>query len=168
MSDLSTIPTAATATAPAPVPGTSTTGRTIIDALTADGRFTTLASALTVAGLIETLKGPGPFTVFAPTDDAFKALPAGLLDGLLKDKARLTSILTFHVVPGRLNAVDLRALVDAKGRGTVKTVEGRPLAVHVDKATMQVAGETPVTVGKELGAGNGVIHIIDGVLLPSR
>lgn len=158
--------TSSTATAPAP---TATTGRTVIDAALADGRFTTLATALTAAGLVETLKGPGPFTVFAPTDDAFKALPAGMLDGLLKDLAKLTSVLTFHVVPGRLNAVDLKALVDKDGKASAKTVEGHMLGVQIDKDGVRVAGENTVTVTTaDVGASNGVIHVIDGVLLPSK
>lgn len=130
----------------------------IVDTAVAAGSFKTLAAALDAAGLVETLKGPGPFTVFAPTDAAFAKLPAGTVDGLLKDKAKLTSILTYHVVPGKVMAADVIKLDGAKtvnGQSvTIKVVDGK---VQVDNATVAQA---------DIETSNGVIHVIDTVLMP--
>ncbi|MET0551511.1 MAG: fasciclin domain-containing protein [Vicinamibacteria bacterium] len=129
----------------------------IVDTAVAAGSFKTLATALQAAGLVETLKGKGPFTVFAPTDDAFAKLPAGALDALLKDKAKLTAVLTYHVVPGRVTAADVAKLKEAK------TVQGGSLristagGVKVDDANV---------VKTDIEASNGVIHVIDSVLMP--
>ena len=129
----------------------------IVDTAVAAGNFKTLAKALGAAGLVDTLKGKGPFTVFAPTDEAFAKLPAGTLEALLKDKAKLTAVLTYHVVPGKVMAADVTKLNEAK------TVQGKPV---------QIASKGGVMINKakvvkaDIEAGNGVIHVIDSVLLP--
>ena len=133
----------------------------IVDTAVAAGSFKTLATALQAAGLISTLKGPGPFTVFAPTDTAFAALPAGTVEQLLKpeNKARLTAILTYHVIPARVMAADV-----AGKKVNPTTVEGKILAVNGMGATIKV---NDATVTKpDIVADNGVIHVIDKVLLP--
>lgn len=132
--------------------------RDIIETAAAAGSFNTLASAIEAAGLTETLKGEGPFTVFAPTDQAFAKLPDGTLDALLKDKARLTAILTYHVLPGRVTSGDVAGLSSAK------TVNGTDLAIKVQDGKVMV-GEATVTQ-TDIAASNGVIHVVDQVLLP--
>ena len=129
----------------------------VIDIAVGDGRFTVLAKALQAAGLIDTLKGAGPFTVFAPTDAAFAKLPAGTVEGLLADKAKLTAVLTYHVVPGRLTAADV-----AKAR-SLKTVQGSSLTVEASKG-VKLDGATVIVA--DVAASNGVIHAIDTVVLP--
>jgi uncharacterized surface protein with fasciclin (FAS1) repeats len=128
----------------------------IVDTAVAAGNFKTLASALQAAGLVETLKGAGPFTVFAPTDEAFAKVPKDKLDALLKDKAALTKVLTYHVVPGKVMAKDVKA-------GKVKTVQGAEL-------TLATAGGVTVDNAKvtatDMVASNGVIHVIDTVVMP--
>jgi uncharacterized surface protein with fasciclin (FAS1) repeats len=129
----------------------------VVDTAVAAGDFKTLAQALQAAGLVETLKGKGPFTVFAPTDAAFAKLPAGALDALLKDKAKLTAVLTYHVVPGKVMAADVVKLKEAK------TVQGQ--SVRIDASSgVKVDGATVVKA--DVGASNGVIHVIDTVLMP--
>ena len=132
----------------------------IVDTAVAAGQFKTLAAALTAAGLVETLKGPGPFTVFAPTDAAFGKLPAGTLDTLLKpeSKAKLTEILTYHVVAGKVMATDVVKLKEAK------TVNNAMIAVKVDGGNVLINNAKVTTA--DIGASNGVIHVIDTVLLP--
>jgi uncharacterized surface protein with fasciclin (FAS1) repeats len=132
----------------------------IVDTAVAAGQFKTLAAALTAAGLVDTLKGPGPFTVFAPTDAAFAALPAGTVDTLLKpeNKAKLTAILTYHVVAGKVMAADVVKLKEAK------TVNGAMVAVKVDGGTVMINNAKVTTA--DIAASNGVIHVIDTVLLP--
>jgi uncharacterized surface protein with fasciclin (FAS1) repeats len=131
----------------------------IVDTAIANGQFTTLVKAVQAAGLVETLKGQGPFTLFAPTDAAFAKLPAGTLDGLLKDKAKLAKILTYHVVPGKVMAADVMNLTSAK------TVEGQNVkidtmnGVHINGAMVTKA---------DIIASNGVIHVIDTVLIPAN
>jgi uncharacterized surface protein with fasciclin (FAS1) repeats len=118
--------------------------------------FNTLATALKAAGLVETLKGTGPFTVFAPTDAAFAKIPKAQLDALLADKAKLTAVLTYHVVPGRVMSKDVKA-------GMVKTVQGSSMTV----ATMGgVKVDNANVIAVDIVADNGVIHIIDTVILP--
>lgn len=134
----------------------------IIDTAVAAGSFKTLAKALDAAGLVQTLKGAGPFTVFAPTDEAFAKLPAGTLENLLKpeQKAELRRILTYHVVSGKVMAADVVKLRSATTvSGDTITVMARDGKVHVDTATV---------VKTDIGASNGVIHVIDAVILPSR
>ena len=155
-----------TSAAPSPSPTESMASADIVDTAVAAGDFKTLAAALTAAGLVDTLKGAGPFTVFAPTDDAFAKLPAGTVDTLLKDpKGDLTQILTYHVVPGKVMAADVVKLDGQK----VKTVQGGELTIGVDgdKVTLtDAAGNTVNVTMTDVEASNGVIHVIDGVLMP--
>ena len=132
----------------------------IVDTAVSAGQFKTLAAALGAAGLVETLKGAGPFTVFAPTDDAFAKLPAGTVETLLKpeNKDQLTAILTYHVVPGSVMAADVVKLKDAK------TVNGQMVNVTVDGSSVMV-GDANVTK-TDIAASNGVIHVIDTVMIP--
>ena len=130
----------------------------IIDTAVSAGQFSTLATALTEAGLIETLKGPGPFTVFAPTDAAFAKIPAEQLQALLADKAMLTKVLTYHVVPGEVMAKDVRS-------GSVKTVAGQNLMLDVSSAGVKVNDANVIKT--DIMASNGVIHVIDTVVLPN-
>ena len=128
----------------------------IVDTAVAAGNFKTLAAALTAAGLVDTLKGKGPFTVFAPTDAAFAKIPKADLDALLADKAKLTSVLTYHVVAGKVMASDVKA-------GKVKTVQGSDLSVATAAGVMVDNAKVTAT---DIVADNGVIHVIDSVLLP--
>ena len=132
----------------------------IVETTIAAGQFTTLAAALDGAGLVATLKGPGPFTVFAPTDAAFAKLPAGTVDDLLKpeNKAQLTAILTYHVVPGGVMAADVAQLTEAE------TVNGKMVKVRADGASVMI-NDAKVTAA-DVTASNGVIHVIDSVILP--
>jgi uncharacterized surface protein with fasciclin (FAS1) repeats len=136
--------------------GLTAQAKDIVETAVGAGNFKTLATALQAAGLIDTLKGTGPFTVFAPTDEAFAKVPKAQLDALLKDKAALTKVLTYHVVPGKVMAKDVKA-------GKVKTVQGGEL-------TLATAGGVTVDGAKvtatDIVASNGVIHVIDSVVLP--
>jgi len=133
----------------------------IIDTAVAAGNFNTLAAALKAADLIETLKGEGPFTVFAPTDAAFEKLPKGTVEELLKpgNKEKLASILTYHVVPGRVMAADVVKLSKAK------TVQGSKAKIRVKKGKVYV--DKALVTATDIKAGNGVIHVIDSVILPN-
>lgn len=131
--------------------------KNIVEIAVAGPQFKTLVAAVQAAGLVETLQGPGPFTVFAPTDDAFAKLPAGTVEGLLKDLPKLRSVLTYHVVPGKVRAKDV---VGAK---TAKTVQGGDL--RVDSSHGVKINNAKVTQA-DVEASNGVIHVIDTVLLP--
>lgn len=133
----------------------------IIDTAVAAGNFKTLASAVTAAGLVDTLKGAGPFTVFAPTDDAFAKLPAGTLDSLLKDVPKLKGILTYHVVSGKVMAADVLKM-DGQAAATVN---GATLKVSTTGG-VKLNGEINV-VKTDIECTNGVIHVIDAVLLPA-
>ena len=128
----------------------------IVDTAVGAGNFKTLAAALTAAGLVDTLKGAGPFTVFAPTDEAFAKIPKAQLDALLADKAKLTSVLTYHVVPGKVMAKDVKA-------GKVKTVQGSELTVGTTGGVMVDGAKVTAT---DIVADNGVMHVIDSVMLP--
>lgn len=128
----------------------------LVDTAVAAGSFKTLATALQTAGLIDTLKGKGPFTVFAPTDEAFAKVPKDQLDALLKDKAKLTAVLTYHVVPGKVMAADVKA-------GKVKTVQGSEITVTTAGGVKVDAANVVKT---DIVADNGVIHVIDSVILP--
>ncbi len=144
-------------TAPA---GAQDKGQDIVDTAVGAGQFNTLAAALTAAGLVDTLKGPGPFTVFAPTDAAFAKLPKGTVEDLLKpeNKAKLTAILTYHVVSGKVMATDVTKLSSAK------TVQGESVKVSTMGSTVMI-GAAHVTA-TDIAASNGVIHVIDTVLIP--
>jgi uncharacterized surface protein with fasciclin (FAS1) repeats len=134
----------------------------IVDTAVAAGQFKTLATALGAAGLIETLKGAGPFTVFAPTDAAFAKLPAGTLETLLKPESKneLTAILTYHVVPGRVMAADVVKLKEAK------TVNGKKLYINAMGGDVKVNGAK--VTATDIAASNGVIHVVDTVILPPK
>lgn len=131
----------------------------IVDVAVAAGTFNTLATALTEAGLIETLKGPGPFTVFAPSDEAFAKIPEADLQALLADKAALTKVLTYHVVAGNVPASQVT------GMSSATTVEGSPITIAVVDGKVMLNGTTTVTA-TDIAASNGVIHMIDNVLMP--
>jgi transforming growth factor-beta-induced protein len=134
----------------------------IVDTAVADGRFTTLATALTAAGLVDTLKGEGPFTVFAPTDEAFAKLPAGTLEALLKDIPQLKNILLYHVVAGKVMASDV---VKLDGKMADTALEGKQIGIKVDGDKVMLNDNVMVVI-TDVEAANGVIHVIDAVLLP--
>ena len=130
----------------------------IVDTAVQAGSFTTLVAAVTAAGLVETLKGTGPFTVFAPTDEAFAKLPSGTVEALLKDIPQLKKILTYHVVAGKVMAADVVKLKSAK------TVEGSEVKIDASNG-VKINASTVTT--PDVAADNGVIHIIDTVLMPA-
>jgi len=134
--------------------------KTVVDIAVGSPDHTTLVAAVTAAGLVETLSGTGPFTVFAPTNAAFEALPAGTVDNLLKpeSKNQLTSVLTYHVVAGNVMAADL-----SDGQ-IVKTLNGQDLTVSIKDGKVMINGAT--VTAADLAGSNGVIHVVDGVLLP--
>jgi uncharacterized surface protein with fasciclin (FAS1) repeats len=136
------------------------TQKDIVDTAVAAGSFNTLAQALKAAGLVDTLKGAGPFTVFAPTDDAFAKLPAGTLENLLKpeNKAKLQAVLTYHVVPGKVMAADVAT------KKSARTVEGSDIRISVRDGSVHVNDATVLKT--DIAASNGVIHVIDSVILP--
>ncbi len=138
---------------------TASDEKTIVDVAAGAGQFTTLVAALKAAGLVDTLNSKGPFTVFAPTDEAFAKLPAGTVESLLlpENKDKLTAILTYHVLSGKVMAADVKT-------SDPKTVNGKSVAIKVDagKVTVGVAN----VVKTDIAASNGVIHVIDTVLLP--
>lgn len=140
----------------------STQTRDVVDTAVSNGSFKTLAAALKAAGLVETLKGPGPFTVFAPTDAAFAKLPAGTVETLLKpeNKDRLRRVLTYHVVPGKVGAAEVTKMNSAKA------VSGDSIKIAVNNGKVMVNDATVVTA--DVGASNGVIHVIDTVILPPQ
>ncbi len=130
----------------------------IVETAVKNGNFKTLVAAVTEAGLVETLSGPGPFTVFAPTDEAFAKLPPGTVESLLKDKAKLTSILTYHVVAGKHTAAEVGK------HQTLKTVQGQELKI---KNGSGVTVDNANVVTADIITDNGVIHVIDSVVLPN-
>jgi uncharacterized surface protein with fasciclin (FAS1) repeats len=134
----------------------SVQAKDIVDTAVGAGTFKTLAAALSAAGLVDTLKGTGPFTVFAPTDEAFAKIPKAQLDALLADKAKLTAVLTYHVVSGKVMAKDVKA-------GKVKTVQGSDLTVATAGGVMVDGAKVTAT---DIVADNGVIHVIDSVVIP--
>ncbi len=136
---------------------TGTAAGTLVDVAVAAGSFKTLVAAVQAAGLVDVLKGEGPFTVFAPTDEAFAKLPAGTVEGLLKDKAKLTQVLTYHVVPGKLLAQDVIKLQSAR------TVQGEAIDIRTDQG---VKVDNANVIQTDIAASNGVIHVIDNVILP--
>ena len=156
-------PTAAPTTAPVPSSAPSASAaamaKDIVQTATEAGSFKTLLTAAMAAGLVETLQGKGPLTVFAPTDAAFAALPAGTLDGLLKDPAALKKILLYHVVSGAVTADKVVGLT------TATSVEGSPIAISVKDGAVYLNGSAQV-VTPDVMASNGVIHVIDKVILP--
>ncbi len=139
-----------------PAPATAQT-KDIVDTAAAAGSFKSLAAALQAAGLVQTLKGPGPFTVFAPTDDAFAKIPKADLEALLKDKAKLIKVLSYHVFAGNANSTDLKGLKD------LSTVNGARLKIDVSKG---LRVDQASVVKADVPANNGIIHVIDAVLIP--
>ena len=150
-----------TAASPSPSPAPSQEAALVDIVATADaaGSFKTLLAAATAAGLVETLQGEGPFTVFAPTDEAFAALPAGTLDKLLADPAALKKILLYHVVKGAVTADQVTGMTSAD------SVEGSPIAIAVKDGKVYLNDSAQVTA-TDIKASNGVIHVIDQVILP--
>ncbi len=132
-------------------------GADIVDTAVSAGQFKTLVTALKEADLVDTLKQEGPYTVFAPTDAAFAKLPAGTLDALLQDKEKLAAVLTYHVVPGKIMAAQVKP-------GSVTTAEGS--AINVSKRGSTVMVDEATVVKADIAASNGVIHVIDSVILP--
>lgn len=141
--------------------GAAAQSKDIVAVAIENGNFKTLVKALQTAGLVETLQGKGPFTVFAPTDAAFAKLPPGTLDALLADKTQLTKVLTYHVVPGSYSA----AKILESGAGTLATVNGQPLTISMRDGKVYVDDAQVVTT--DVMASNGIIHVIDAVVLPS-
>jgi uncharacterized surface protein with fasciclin (FAS1) repeats len=139
------------------VTASTATAADIVDTAVSAGQFKTLVTAVKEAGLVDTLKGKGPYTVFAPTDEAFAKLPPGTVEALLKDKQKLTAVLTYHVVPGKVTAADVKP-------GPVKTVQGQPLTVSARNGSVMV--DNAKVVKTDIMASNGVIHVIDTVILP--
>lgn len=132
----------------------------IVDTAVNAGNFKTLVTAVKAAGLVETLKGPGPFTVFAPNDEAFAKLPAGTLDALLKDPAKLKSVLTYHVVPGKVMAADVVKLKSAK------TVQGSSAKIKAMGGSVMI--DNAKVIQTDIACDNGVIHVIDTVIMPKK
>ena len=133
--------------------------KNIVDTAIGAGNFTTLAAGIKAAGLTDTLAGRGPFTVFAPTDEAFRKLPAGAMDALLKDSAKLKAVLNYHVIVGHVSAKDMKT-------GDVMTMQGSPLTAVVGSSEVQVNGAHVRRA--DLVATNGVIHAIDAVIMPKN
>ena len=146
----------------APMPEPTEAPQTIVDIAVANGSFTTLVAAVQAAGLVDTLKSEGPFTVFAPTDDAFAKLPAGTLDELLANPEELKNILLYHVVPGKVMAADVLTM-DGKSADTA--LEGKQIAIAID-GDMVKLNDSANVVATDVTASNGVIHVIDSVILP--
>ena len=136
---------------------TSVSAADIVDTAVSAGQFKTLVQAVQAAGLVDTLKGEGPFTVFAPTDAAFAKLPAGTIESLLNDKQKLAQVLTYHVIPGKVTAAQVKP-------GDVKTVQGQSLRVRADAGAVMVNNARVTKT--DIMASNGVIHVIDTVVLP--
>ncbi len=138
---------------------TSTAGKDLVSVASSAGSFNTLVTAVKAAGLVETLQGKGPFTVFAPTDEAFAKLPAGTVESLLKpeNKEKLVAILTYHVVPGKVLAADVKTM-------KAKTVNGKELSLKVEGGAVTV--DNAKVIKTDVAASNGVIHVIDTVILP--
>jgi len=155
----SAMPSAEPSAMPSAEPTAAPVAQDIVDTAVAAGSFNTLAQALTAAELVTTLKGEGPFTVFAPTDEAFAKIPKADLDALLADKAKLTKVLTYHVVAGNVPASAVTGLTEAT------TVEGNKIAISIVDGKVMLNGNTTVTA-PDVAASNGVIHVIDTVLMP--
>lgn len=148
--------------------------KNVVENASTAGNLKTLVAAVGAAGLVDTLKGPGPFTVFAPDDDAFKKLPAGTVDTLLKpeNKGKLAGILTYHVVAGALDSAAIGKMIeDGGGKATLKTVAGGTLTATMDGASLVLtdgAGGMSKVSQADVRQSNGVAHVIDTVLLPSK
>jgi uncharacterized surface protein with fasciclin (FAS1) repeats len=134
--------------------------KNIVDVAVTDGRFKTLVAAVQAAGLVETLKGKGPFTVLAPTDDAFNKLPAGTVEGLLNDIPALKNILLYHVIPAKAMSCDVMKMTSAT------TVQGKDVSIKVESGKVKV--DKANVIIPDIEASNGVIHVIDTVILPPK
>lgn len=166
------------ALAPAAIAGSNHHGHhaamaaTVVDIAVGSPDHKTLVAAVKAAGLVETLQGSGPFTVFAPTDAAFAKLPAGTVDSLVlpQNKPVLTRVLTYHVVAGKVSSADLVALIHkGKGKATITTVAGETLTARMHGSSIMITdakGRTAMVTAANLKAGNGVVHVVDGVFLP--
>jgi uncharacterized surface protein with fasciclin (FAS1) repeats len=145
-----------------PVQLAAASDKNVLETAASAGQFKTLAAAIDAAGLGETLKGPGPFTVFAPTDAAFAKLPAGTVENLLKpeNRDRLAAILTYHVVPGMVTAAEVTKL------NAAKTANGQTVNIKTDGGSVMVNDAKVITA--DIPASNGIIHVIDTVMLPTR
>ena len=152
-------PAATAAATPSTAPSSAPMAGDIVQTATEAGSFSTLLTAAEAAGLVETLQGEGPYTVFAPTDEAFAALPAGTLDGLLADTEALKKVLLYHVVSGAVSSDQVVGLTSAD------SVEGSPIAIAVKDGTVYLNDSAKV-VTPDVMASNGVIHVIDQVILP--
>jgi uncharacterized surface protein with fasciclin (FAS1) repeats len=141
-----------------PASGAGKPDKDIVDTAVGAGQFKTLVTAVKAAGLVDTLKGTGPFTVFAPTDEAFAKIPRDKLEALLKDKKALTAVLTYHVVPGKVMAADVIKLDSAR------TVQGQSVKIAANQGKVTINGANVVKT--DIACKNGVIHVIDTVLLP--
>jgi uncharacterized surface protein with fasciclin (FAS1) repeats len=155
----SVAPTTAPSDSAAPSASAAAMGKDIVETATEAESFSTLLTAAKAAGLVETLQGEGPYTVFAPTDEAFAALPAGTLEGLLADKEALKSVLLYHVVSGAVTADQVVGLTSAD------SVEGSPISISVKDGKVYL-NDTAEVVTPDVMASNGVIHVIDQVILP--
>lgn len=141
------------------VVGAQAQEKDIVDTAVAAGNFTTLVKAVQAAGLVDTLKGPGPFTVFAPTDEAFAKLPAGALDSLLANPEKLKKVLLYHVIPGKVMAADVHTMKAKTAEGSSANIMVHDGKVMVDKAMVEKT---------DIVCSNGVIHVIDSVLMPKK
>jgi uncharacterized surface protein with fasciclin (FAS1) repeats len=149
-------------------PPTAMATRDLIDTAIADGHFKTLVKAVGVADLLGTLKGKGPFTIFAPVDAAFDVLPKGTVESLLKDIPKLSRILSFHVVAGQHTLADLKKMADKSGKIEVKTVQGQNLHLKIEGVTVHAGADSKAIVTRpDVTGNNGVMHVIDSVLMPT-
>lgn len=153
----------------APAAAASAAGGDVVASLTSSDNYTALSIAVRAAGLAETLEGAGPFTVFAPTNEAFGKVPSAQLDALMKDPTKLAAVLKGHVVSGKLMKADIiKALTTGKGKAVLKTLDGQDITLSVANGKLQLAdaaGNTALVTGFDLAASNGVIHGLNGVLV---
>jgi uncharacterized surface protein with fasciclin (FAS1) repeats len=160
---------AQTTPATAPAASAPAAGGDVVASLTSSDNYTALSIALRAAGLSETLEGAGPFTIFAPTNEAFGKIPSAQLDALMKDPAKLAAVLKGHVISGKMMKADvIKALTTGKGKATLKTLDGQDLTLSVANGKLQLAdaaGNTALVTAFDLAASNGVIHGLNGVLV---
>ncbi len=141
--------------------------KNIVETAVSAGSFKTLVAAVKAAGLVEALSGEGPFTVFAPDDEAFAKLPAGTVEGLLQDIPKLRSILTYHVVPGRVTASEVKRITSGGQTPKVTTLQGSAITLKIDGMfSKTVHVNDAKVISADIGASNGVIHVIDKVIMP--
>ena len=169
LSVLTTQSFAQTAPATPPAAASPATGGDVVATATSSDNYTAFSIAVRAAGLTETLEGAGPFTIFAPTNEAFGKIPSAQLDALMKDPTKLAAVLKGHVVSGKLMKTDvIKALTTGKGKATLKTLDGQDITLSVANGKLQLAdaqGNTALVTGFDLAASNGVIHGLNGVLV---